>query len=236
MFDINFISKPGIQNETSNANWSFLDKKNQKDKNEKLDSKKSKTSLIQQNSWTNYVFVIAVLGFIVVIAIVNSLYMHVKPDLMVLNQVIDLIDECNYIETLQLKEANFSKNHANVTISSEDFTTIQSLTQNYRMEKEIFYEMYQKGKYSFLHLIFPWKGNITGGDITILKALADKTVFSNMISIKDIEDIFEIQGTSSDIISFLLQMAENDQIQKFNFSIFHKDSGNFNLTVQLSLI
>ena len=28
MFDINFISKPGIQNETSDANWSFLDKKN----------------------------------------------------------------------------------------------------------------------------------------------------------------------------------------------------------------
>ena len=104
------------------------------------------------------------------------------------------------------------------------------------MEKEIFYEMYQKGKYSFLHLIFPWKGNDKGGDIAILKSLADKTVFSNKISINHIEDIFEIHGKSSDIISFLLQMAENDQIQKFKFSIFHRDSGDFNLTVKLSLI
>ena len=46
------------------------------------------------------------------------------------------------------------------------------------------------------------------------------------------EDIFKIQGEASDIISFLLEMAENKQIQKFNLSVSHDDFEQFNLIVQ----
>ena len=230
MFDINFIAEPGIQNGTSDASWSFLYKKSEQEMNEKFDSQQLKASFIHQNSWLNYFFVLIILGFIVVISIINISYTHFKPDL-VLNQVIDLIVESSYLINLQLEEANFSKDQVKITIRSEDFTTIQSISHDYHMD-EIPYEIYQKDEYSYLNLIFPWKGNVRAGNIQTLQSLANKTVFSNKISIISTEDKFEIQGKSSDIISFLLQMAENNQIEKFNFSVFHHESGQFNLIVQ----
>jgi len=225
-----------MQNETSDANWSFLNKKFEPEQNLKFDFQKSKTSRNQQNIWKNYAVVLVILGFITLIAINNNHNTAVEPDLVVLNQVIDLIDESSYIKTLQLKEANFSMDKVNVIMRSEDFTSIRSLSQDYRIENKIPYEMYQKGKFSYLDLIFPWKGNDKGGDITILKSLADKTVFSRNISINTTEDIFEIQGDASDIISFLLKMVENNQIQKYNFSVFHQDLGKFVIKVQPHLL
>ena len=232
MFDLNFISEPGMQNETSDANWSFLFKQNIPDESTQSDSEHLKTPMIQQNSWKNYAFVMIILGFITLISIINSNYTRVEPDLEVLNQVIDLIDESSYITNLQLAEANFSTDQISVTIRSKDFPVIQSLSQDYRMENEIPYQMYQKGKFSYLYLIFPWNGNEKGGDITNLQSMVDKIVLSNKTMINHSEDIFEIQGGASDIISILLKMAENDQIQKFNFSVFHQNADQFNLIVK----
>ena len=231
MFDINFISEPGMQNETSDASWSFLSKKSEPEMNGKSGSNHLQVSMIHQNSWKNYVFVLLILGFIAIVSILNSRYTQVKPDL-VLNQVIDLIVESDYIKNLQLEEAIFSTNQVKVTIRSEDFAAIQSLSRGYRMENELPYEMYQKGKYSYLNLIFRWKGNKNSGDINILQSIADNIVFSKEASINHTEDIFEIQGEASDIISFLLEMAENKQIQKFNLSVLHDDFEQFNLIVQ----
>ena len=236
MFDINFISEPGKQKDTSDASWSFLSERNKPAMYLESDSKQSKVSFIQYNSWINYVFVLIILGFIAMISILNMRYRQVQPNAAVLNQVIDLIIESDYKKTIQLTEAIFSMNQVKVTIRSEDFTSIQSLSQSYRMENKIPYEMYQKGKYSYLNLIFRWKGNEKSGDITILQSMADKIVFSKEASINHTEDIFKIQGEASDIISFLLEMAENKQIQKFNFSVFHHGAGKFNLKVQLNLI
>ena len=194
-------------------------------------SNHSQVSLIHRNRWKNYAFIMSILGFIAIVSILNSRYTQVKPDL-VLNQVIDLIVESDYIKNLQLEEAIFSTNQVKVTIRSEDFAAIQSLTSGYSMENELPYEMYQKGKYSYLNLIFRWKGNQKSGDINILQSMADKIVFSKEASINHTEDIFEIQGEASDIISFLLEMAENKQIQKFNLSVSHDDFEQFNLIVQ----
>ena len=231
MFDLNFISEPGMQNETSDASWSFLSKKSEPEMNGESGSNHSQVSLFHQNSWKNYVFVLLILGFIAIVSILNSRYTQVKPDL-VLNQVIDLIVESDYVQKLQLEEAIFSTDQVKVTFRSEDFAAIQSLSRGYSMENELPYEMYQKGKYSYLNLIFRWKGNQKSGDINILQSMADKIVFSKEASINHSEDIFEIQGEASDIISFLLLMAENKQIQKFNLSVSHDDFEQFNLIVQ----
>ena len=225
-----------MQNNISDDSWSFLQKQNETDKSVESDLQQEKLASMKNNSWKNYVFVLTILGLIAVISILNSRYTQGKPNLLVLNQVIDLIDECSYIKTLQLKEANFSTDQVKVTIRSENFTDIQALSQDYRMENEIPYEMYQKGKYSFINLIFPWSGSEKGGDISVLESIREKIVLSNKTSFHHTEDIFEILGNASDIISFLLQMAENNQIQKFNFAVFHKDSVQFNLKVQLNLI
>ena len=231
MFDLNFISEPGMQNETSDASWSFLSKKSEPEMNGESGSNHSQVPLFHQNSWKNYAFVLSILGFIAIVSILNSRYTQVKPDL-VLNQVIDLIVESDYIKNLQLAEAIFSTDQVKVTIRSEDFAAIQSLSRGYRMENELPYEMYQKGKYSYLNLIFRWKGKQKSGDINILQSMADKIVFSKEASINHTEDIFEIKGEASDIISFLLEMAENKQIQKFNLSVSHDDFEQFNLIVQ----
>ena len=87
-------------------------------------------------------------------------------------------------------------------------------------------------EYNYLSLIFPWKGNESAGDVQTLQYMANKTVFSKMTSINHTEDIFEIQGEASDIISFLLEIAENKKIQKFNLSVSHDDFEQFNLIVQ----
>ena len=54
MFDINFISEPGKQKDTSDASWSFLSERNKPDRYLESDSKQSKVSFIQYNSWINY--------------------------------------------------------------------------------------------------------------------------------------------------------------------------------------
>ena len=56
--------------------------------------------------------------------------------------------------------------------------------------------------------------------------------FVNDISINYTNSQFELQGRSSDIISFLLQMAENGLIQQFILSIQHLESGRIYLKIQ----
>ena len=235
MFDLNFISEPGLQNKNSDASWSFLEEKSESDLNGKSESKQSQRSLFQQNSWKNYAFVLVIVGFIGWISILNIPHTQIKAD-WVLNQVIDLIIESVYIENLQLAGAKFDTDQVKVTIYSDDFTTIQSLSQGYHKGNEIPYEIYKKGEFNYLSLIFPWQGNESDGDVQTLQYMADKTVFSKMTSINHTEDIFEMQGQSSDIISFLLGMADNKQIQKFIFSVSQYESDRFNLKVQLNHI
>ena len=79
---------------------------------------------------------------------------------------------------------------------------------------------------------FPWDGNKRGGEIEILNSIAAKTVFSNKISINYSENNFELYGRSTDIISYLLQMADNGLIQKFILSVYHLESGQFYLNIQ----
>ena len=152
---------------------------------------------------------------------------------MVLNQVIDLIIESGYMKDLQLSEAHFMPQTVIVTITSNELHQIQNFTHDYRREDNIPFEIFQRDNKSYVSLNFPWKSSKSGGDIEILKSLASKTVFSNKISINYTDNQFELQGRSSDIISYLLQMAENDMIQKFILSIIHLESGSFFLKVQV---
>ena len=235
MFDINFIEEPGFQKEISDATWSYLHKKNElvKDKQPKI--KESSKSFIRIKAWKDYVFSLSILSFIVVIGILFTPYAQVKPN-MVLSQVVDIILESGYKRNIQLLEANFSQNQVKVIIRSQDFSAIQALTIGYRTKGSIPYEMYQKEGYNYLNLTFPWKGNKNSANIQDLQSLADSTVFYNKVSIEHVENIFDIQGRASDIIAFLLKMAEKKEIQKYIFSIFHDKSGQFNLKFKLNPI
>jgi len=232
MFNLNFISESGLQKKISDASWSYLHKRNESDSDDQAYTQNVKKSFTIKNSLKYYIIAFSILSFFVFVEIMNIYYSNVKPD-MILNQVIDIIVESGYIKDLQLYEANFSSDKVQVLIRSRDYESVQKLTQGYHLENEIPYEMFQKGNYSYLSLLLPWEGKKRGGDLKTLQSLATKTVFSNKITITSTENEFQIFGRSSDIISYLLQMADTDQIQKFSFSVYHLETGEFNLKIKL---
>ena len=230
MFDLNFIAEPGIQTENSNACWSFLHKRKTNDEEtvQKTTIAGTKTT---KSKLKYYV------GAVCAVLLIAGFSFYFKPQQMVssdmvLNQVVDLIIESGYMKDLQLVEAHFMSRSVIVTITSDQLTSIQYFSQRYRKEDNIPFEIFQKNNLSYVSLNFPWEGGKKGGDIEILKSLAAKTVFSNKISINYTDQQFELQGRSSDIISYLLQMAETGLIQKFTLSVFHLESGRFFLIIQ----
>ena len=231
MFDLNFIAEPGIQTESSEASWSFLQRSTEPEtesapKSAVVRSKKSGAN------WGYYKIASAIIIIAVIGLLVNS-QPKVSED-MVLNQVIDFIVESDYMKDLQLAEVHFNTDFVTVTITANELDFLQDFILGYQKEDKISYEIFQKNKLNYVSLNFLWEGDKKGGDIASLKTLADKTVFSNKISISFTDNEFELQGRSSDIISYLLQLADNGLIQKFTLSILHLESGRFNLKVQVN--
>ena len=231
MFDLNFIAEPGIQAESSEASWSFLQKSMESDtksapKSAVVGSKKSGAN------WGYYKIASAIIIIAVIGLLVNS-QPKVSEDI-VLKQVIDFIVESDHMKDLQLAEVHFKPDLVTVTITATELDFLQDFILGYQKEDKISYEIFQKNKLNYMSLNFLWEGDKKGGDIASLKTLADKTVFSNKISISFTDNEFELQGRSSDIISYLLQMADNGLIQKFTLSVLHLESGRFNLKVRVN--
>ena len=232
MFDLNFIAEPGIQAESSEASWSFLQRSTEPEtksalKSAVVGSKKSGANWKYFNIAATAIIIIAVIGLLV-----NS-QPKVSEDI-VLKQVIDFIVESDHMKDLQLAEVHFNTDLVTVTITATELDFIQDFILGYQKEDKISYEIFQKNKLNYMSLNFLWEGDKKGGDIASLKTLADKTVFSNKISISFTDNEFELQGRSSDIISYLLQMADNGLIQKFTLSVLHVESGRFNLKVRVN--
>ena len=232
MFDLNFVAEPGMQAESTEASWSFLQKSTEPEimgvpKSTFMETKKSVAN------WKYY----GIVAFAVIILAVISMFVNYQPKVnqdIVLNQVINLIIESDYMNDLKLREVHFKPDFVKVTITASDLGSIQNFTQRYHKEDNIPYEIFQKNELNYVSLNFPWKGDKKGGDIGTLKTLADKTVFSNEIFISFRDNEFELQGRSSDIISYLLQMADNGLIQKFTLSVLHLESGRYNLKVRVN--
>ena len=191
MFDLNFITEPGIQTENSDASWSFLHKRKTVD-----DTVIQQTSNIETNTARSnrkyFIYVVCVLIIIVGFIFYIKPRPTVSPD-MVLNQVVDLIIESGYMKDLQLVKAQFMPNSVKVTITSNQLISVQNFSKGYRREDNIPFEIYQKNNRSYVSLNFPWEGGKKGGDMEILKSLAAKTVFSNKISINYTDHQFELQ-------------------------------------------
>ena len=229
MFDLNFIAEPGIQTESSEANWSFLHKRKEP-KSETAPVSASPKPQNTKSGWKYYTVGAIAIMTVVAIGVFMKPQPPVSPD-MVLNQVIDLIVESGYMKDLQLADAYFESDNVRVTISAGELSSLHNFTRGYRKEDKIPYEIFQRNETNYVSLKFPWEGDKKGGDIEVLKSLAAKTVFSNKININFTENEFELHGRSSDIISYLLQMADNGLIQKFTLSVHHLESGRFFLKV-----
>ena len=230
MFDVNFISEPGIQVESSDDSWSFLHKRRISN-SQNLSTTKDKGN----NLYKYFFFSILCLSLLILYSS-NIFSKKIISVDMVLNQVVDLIIESGYIKDVQLQEANFLPNSVKIIVKSDQLTSIQKFTNGYRKEDKIPYEIFLKEGKKYLCLDFPWDGGKSGGNMETLKHLASNTVFSNKISINTSDYQFELHGRSSDIISFLLQMAENDLIQKYNLSVSNLNSGQFFLKIELGKV
>ena len=234
MFNPNFIAEPGIQKETSDACWSYLQKKVE------VISEEPVKKTVEKNKNTKAKLAIYAWAVSVIIIIASTgIFMNPEPKIspdMVLNQVVDLIIESGYFKDLQLSEAHFNSDYVKVTIAAEELSSLQNFTLGYRIEDNIPYEIFRKDEINYVSLNFPWEGNKKGGSIETLKSLATKTVFSNISYINSSGNNFELYGRSSDIISYLLQMADNGLIQKFTLSVYHLESGGFYLKVQTNQV
>jgi len=233
MFNPNFIASPGIQKETSDASWSYL--QNKVEVVEEPPKKTVKKNIHTKANWAVYLWSVSVIIMIAGTGIFMNPEPKISPD-MVLNQVVDLIIESGYFKDLQLSEAHFNSDYVKVTIAAGELNTLQNFTLGYRIEDHIPYEVFRKGEINYVSLNFPWEGNKKGGSLKTLKSLSAKTVFSNKISINYSDKKFELYGRSSDIISYLLQMADNGLIQKFTLSVYHLESGQFYLKVQTNKV
>ena len=231
MFDLNFIAEPGIQAESSEASWSFLQRSIEPE-TESIPISSVVRSKKSGVNWEYYKIASAIIIIAVIGLLVNS-QPKVSED-MVLKQVIDFIVESDHMKDLQLSAVHFNTDLVTVTITATELDFLQDFILGYQKEDKISYEIFQKNKLNYVSLNFLWEGDKKGGDIASLKILADKTVFSNKISISFTDNEFELQGQSSDIISYLLQMADNGLIQKFTLSVLHLESGRYNLKVRVN--
>ena len=232
MFELNFIAEPGVQTKCTEASWSFLPTRTESETDSALQSSLLESKKIGRN-WKDY----GIAAFAVIILVVISMFVNSQPKVnheMVLNQVIDLIIESDYMNDLKLKEVHFNTDFVTATITANELDFLQDFILGYQKEDKISYEIFQRNKLNYMSLNFLWEGDKKGGDIASLKTLADKTVFSNKNSISFTDNEFELQGPSSDIISYLLQMADNGLIQKFTLSVLHLESGRFNLKVRVN--
>lgn len=229
MFNINIIAEPGMQKDFPQESLSFIRAKNDLDKLSPIDSAAGSNNSMNWAQYFVYAWSILVITIFLILGI-NLNTNQFSPNF-VLNQVIDLIIESEYMKELHLSEAQFSSNKIKVTISSNQLQPLQDFTLRFRKEDEIPYELYRKNKFNYVSLNFPWMADREGGSLKQLHQLATKTVFSNKIIINETGENFELRGRSSDIISYLLQMAESGAIQNFIFSVYHLDSGQFYLKI-----
>ena len=234
MFNLNFIAEPGVQENSPNDSWSFIRDKKDSDSISSRSLKKESKETINRALFYVYGWAAFIIIFFLILAInVNS--NKFSPNV-VLNQVIDLIIGSEYMKELHLSEVEFGSGDVKVTISSSNLVSLQNFTLGYRKEDKIPYKLFKKNKNKYLSLNFPWQGKSTEVDLDLLKDLATQTVFSNKIIISETGESFELRGRSSDIISYLLQMAKSGTIQNFIFSVFHLDSGQFFLKIKTTKV
>ena len=76
MFDINFISKPGVKENSSNDTWSFLKKNKFSDTDKEEKKVVKKISLLNNDIFKNYILLILSFSLIVAMSFLNTSQWH----------------------------------------------------------------------------------------------------------------------------------------------------------------
>ncbi len=234
MFDVNFINTPGIQEDSSKSAWSFVFKKKIKHKIEANKSEIVKNKSINKNIFI-YPFLLVLIGLILFLFInFNSSNSKIQINReQIVNQVVDLISESSYLDNLNLNKVEFSEDRVQIIVRSTKQELLKELQLGFPWYKKINYQIYKKSDYYFLSFDLPWimKNIIT--DMASIKKITQTTVLSNKVKIDYSSKTITLDGLSSDIISFILKMMDNNIINQYRFQINQIYNNKFQLKVSI---
>ena len=234
MFDINFISKSGIQNEKSDEKWSFLKGKIIIPEDKENKNIIIKTSLFNNEVWKSYLLVLIGFGLIFIMSIMNTQSVNFNSDFF-LNQVLDLMIESDYSNEFNLKNIEFNQNQIFLLIELVDVSTIHDMENIYALSEKVSYEIYKKDSMNYLNILFPWNVSMEGGNFENIKSIMDKIIFSKEVIMEEVDNMIYFHANLSDIVTFLLNMAGDNQIQKFSFSISQNQLNDYKMVLYSNL-
>ena len=230
MFDINFISKPGVKKHPSKDAWSFLKKNKLVDDEKKEKIVVKKTPIFDNEIFKNYFLLFISFGLIIALSFMNMSSSKFDSEV-ILEQVLDLMINTEYMDDFNLKEIEFNQKKILMLI---ELTNISIIHEMEKLNEELSFEVYKKGSRNYLSILFPWSISGEGKNVGIIKSFMDEIIFSKEIIMKENDEMIYFYAKSSDMITFLLNMAENNQIQKFNFLISQHENNDYKLALYLN--
>ncbi len=230
MFDINFISKPGVKENSSNDTWSFLKKNKFSDTDKEEKKVVKKISLLNNDIFKNYIVLILSFSLIVAMSFLNTSSSKFNSKV-ILEQVLDLMINTEYMDNFNLKTIEFNQKNILMLIELADISMIHEMG---KLNEGVSFEVYKKNTRNYLSILFPWSISEKGKNIEVVKSFMDEIIFSKEIIVKENDKIIYFYAKSSDMITFLLNMAENNQIQKFNFLISQYENNDYKLALYLN--
>ncbi len=234
MFDINFISKPGIKNTKSDEMWSFLKEKIMSSGDKENKSLLKKTSLFDNEVWKNYMLVVIGICLVFIMSIMNTHSVDYDSE-KILNQVLDLMINSDYSDEFNLKKIEFNQNQILLLIELANFSTIHGMQNLYDSNEKTSYEIYNKDSINYLNILFPWNVYAEGSNFENVKSIMDKIIFSKEIAMEESDEMIYFHAKLSDIVTLLLNMTDDNQIQKFSFSISHDQLNDYKMVLYSNL-
>ena len=234
MFDINFISNSGMQNEESDEKWSFLKEKIIIPEDKENKNVIIKTSLFDNEVWKSYLSVLIGFGLIFIMSIMNTQPVNFDSE-KILNQVLDLMIDSDYSKEFNLKNIEFNQNQIFLLFELVDVSTIHDMENIYALSEKISYEIYKKDSINYLNILFPWNVSLEGGNFENIKSIMDKIIFSKEVVVEEVDNMIYFHAKLSDIVTFLLNMTDDNQIQKFSFSISQNQLNDYKMILYSNL-
>ena len=232
MFEINFITEPGIQKDHKPSVWSYISQKNSIQKSQKSNNPNIKTSRFNKFNIISWLF----LGSFLLLFFVYIIGDNFKKDQnleknKIINQIVDLIVESSYIDNFDLEKINFIDNRVKFIIKSKKQQNLQLIQLGFPWNQNTNYQIYKKFDNYFLSFKLPWINKTSKHDMSPIEKITQTTILSNKVELDISKNKIILNGLSSDIISFILKMVDNNIIDEYKLELVHIHNNKFQLKV-----
>ena len=174
------------------------------------------------------------IGLVFIMSIINTYPVDYDSE-KILNQVLDLMINSDYSNEFNLKKIEFNQNQIFLLIELANLSTIHDMENLYASNEKTSYKIYNKDSINYLSILFPWNVYVEGSDFENVKSIMDKIIFSKEVSMEESDDMIYFHAKLSDIVTLLLNMTDDNQIQKFSFSISHNQLNDYKMVLYSNL-